>query len=452
MRSLSKKNTDSLYDIDLEDGMPSKALELRGTQSELVESSFQKNKEEAILESIPELVHAISQPITDREKRQQQTKRAGRFSILSIRSWLVQLPSQRETFYCEICFENVIIHDQYSLTGEACCHKFCKECLGTHLSIKIRDGEVRNPCPKVGEDDCGNFASEADVQELCAEEVYLKFTRFQKMKSDDNYRECPECGHMQLGKRKRPAMTCEKCSFAYCFFHTNAHPDESCQRYARRIQQVELQAQREVKRISKPCPSCKAPTTKNGGCNHMTCVTCKANWCWICGKNMGNSISRHYEWWNICGCSGAQFQEDFSFMFCTLFKMFGIVAFLVGVPSVIGFGLAYLACIPLLMVGGWAISFCFTQKLMRTAELFDLVFKAGAFVVGAPAAITTLLVIGSLASAISLVTGLIIGLILPAVLLLRKCSRLSGFAPTNARLTEALLVPFKVIFAFFDDF
>eukprot|EP00638_Chattonella_subsalsa_P001553 CAMPEP_0117757840 /NCGR_PEP_ID=MMETSP0947-20121206/14989_1 /TAXON_ID=44440 /ORGANISM="Chattonella subsalsa, Strain CCMP2191" /LENGTH=97 /DNA_ID=CAMNT_0005577847 /DNA_START=152 /DNA_END=446 /DNA_ORIENTATION=+ len=71
---IEQKNTDSLYDIDLEDGMPSKALELRGTQSELVESSFQKNKEEAILESIPELVHAISQPITDEKKDNSKSK------------------------------------------------------------------------------------------------------------------------------------------------------------------------------------------------------------------------------------------------------------------------------------------------------------------------------------------------------------------------------------------
>ncbi|KII85884.1 hypothetical protein PLICRDRAFT_300134 [Plicaturopsis crispa FD-325 SS-3] len=32
----------------------------------------------------------------------------------------------------------------------------------------------------------------------------------------------------------------------------------------------------------KPCPNCKAPLQKNGGCNHMTCVQCNTHICWKC--------------------------------------------------------------------------------------------------------------------------------------------------------------------------
>jgi hypothetical protein len=31
-----------------------------------------------------------------------------------------------------------------------------------------------------------------------------------------------------------------------------------------------------------PCPKCKVPTERNGGCMHMTCSKCRYHWCWYC--------------------------------------------------------------------------------------------------------------------------------------------------------------------------
>jgi len=33
---------------------------------------------------------------------------------------------------------------------------------------------------------------------------------------------------------------------------------------------------------TRPCPSCSVPISKTGGCNHMRCSHCKANFCWAC--------------------------------------------------------------------------------------------------------------------------------------------------------------------------
>lgn len=39
-----------------------------------------------------------------------------------------------------------------------------------------------------------------------------------------------------------------------------------------------------IKEIAKPCPKCRTPTERDGGCMHMTCQRkrCNFEWCWVC--------------------------------------------------------------------------------------------------------------------------------------------------------------------------
>ena len=36
--------------------------------------------------------------------------------------------------------------------------------------------------------------------------------------------------------------------------------------------------------LTKPCPCCQLPITKNGGCHHHTCPACQTRFCWRCGR------------------------------------------------------------------------------------------------------------------------------------------------------------------------
>lgn len=45
---------------------------------------------------------------------------------------------------------------------------------------------------------------------------------------------------------------------------------------------VDAESKKWMDRHSRRCPSCSAPISKNGGCNHITCQNCKANFCWAC--------------------------------------------------------------------------------------------------------------------------------------------------------------------------
>mmetsp|Transcript_25539 Transcript_25539/g.71921 ORF Transcript_25539/g.71921 Transcript_25539/m.71921 type:complete len:488 (+) Transcript_25539:3-1466(+) len=37
-----------------------------------------------------------------------------------------------------------------------------------------------------------------------------------------------------------------------------------------------------LRQHSRPCPRCKAPIEKQGGCNHMACAACQLKFCWAC--------------------------------------------------------------------------------------------------------------------------------------------------------------------------
>ena len=44
------------------------------------------------------------------------------------------------------------------------------------------------------------------------------------------------------------------------------------------------QSVRLIKEYTKPCPKCRTPTERSGGCMHIVCTRaqCGFNWCWIC--------------------------------------------------------------------------------------------------------------------------------------------------------------------------
>ena len=58
--------------------------------------------------------------------------------------------------------------------------------------------------------------------------------------------------------------------------------------------------------VVKRCPSCKKKVEKDGGCNHMRCIACSYEFCWICLREYERN---HYKWWNIMGCPNHLYEE-----------------------------------------------------------------------------------------------------------------------------------------------
>ncbi|KAL4745677.1 hypothetical protein BDW72DRAFT_186260 [Aspergillus terricola var. indicus] len=56
---------------------------------------------------------------------------------------------------------------------------------------------------------------------------------------------------------------------------------EKIEMLKRRMREVEL-SMKKVEETTKRCPGCQWPIEKNDGCDHMTCIKCRAEFCWIC--------------------------------------------------------------------------------------------------------------------------------------------------------------------------
>ena len=60
----------------------------------------------------------------------------------------------------------------------------------------------------------------------------------------------------------------------------------------------------------KTCPSCYNIIEKIDGCNHMKCVYCHYEFCWLC---MGKYTYYHYYVFNVKGCPGMRFGNYFTY-------------------------------------------------------------------------------------------------------------------------------------------
>jgi hypothetical protein len=267
----------------------------------------------------PEMLRSVSEPAFGHEagehlKKPEPAQKRYIRQFLARARFIVPVSTRKASrnrslsvplFHCGICLENESIDKGffYSSCKFSDTHRYCKDCLGSYARVQIKEGITELKCPDP--EACGGRATDAEVACLVDTETYQKYLTFKESKANPNMRVCATCSRHCYGSSDTPSMTCE-CGAQFCFTHDLAHPGVSCAVYASRVRKTELESDRLVKRITKKCPLCKADTIKNGGCNHMTCVSCKGNWCWICAREMGEG---HYDATNLFGCPGGQFRH-----------------------------------------------------------------------------------------------------------------------------------------------
>jgi hypothetical protein len=211
----------------------------------------------------------------------------------------------RETIRCLICLENSDASTAYCPKACTLSHKYCLECMGTFVQFQIQsEGRVEAICcPMIRSEPCSGNMSPDEIKSLVSAEVFVRYEKIKEIRQPNN-RECPNCNKIVVGSAEAPQMQCPDCNTAFCFLHSNAHPNSSCEEYIIKTLNEERLNTKYISRHAKACPFCKSVTEKNGGCNHMTCKSCDGQWCWLCGKEYQYD---HYDINNLNGCPGAQF-------------------------------------------------------------------------------------------------------------------------------------------------
>ena len=203
---------------------------------------------------------------------------------------------------CEVCYEEISKEDKKNNTMP-CGHTFCNHCWSNYLKTLILEAKVDEI--QCMDHECKENLSDEFILNHISEdnnliEKYQKFKKRAEIIKDKNKKLCPspDCDSFLQKSMLTNYVQCEN-GHKYCFECLKPpHGNKSCD------YQIEQQFMKwtQGKRV-KRCPRCKMFTEKNEGCNHMTCVTCKYQWCWLCE---GKYVYGHYD---SGKCRGHQFTK-----------------------------------------------------------------------------------------------------------------------------------------------
>ena len=199
---------------------------------------------------------------------------------------------------CGICFDDFESHE---LTSAGCAHKFCSECWTGYAASKLSDGlsvvDTRCPMSK-----CSIKVSEDAMRRLLKDDELKKFEMFLMkafVEQNDKFQPCVgldcECAVSFESVPTDPVAVECTCGTCFCFTcQQEPHdPVHSCEVAKTWLDKVAAEGENVswVLANTKPCPNCKRPILKNGGCMHMYCSQCHTSFCWLC---LGPWDTKHY--------------------------------------------------------------------------------------------------------------------------------------------------------------
>lgn len=209
-------------------------------------------------------------------------------------------------FPCRCCQSILSFDDLIKCTGssEKYRHAFCKECVGGYVNSALDDRKAQIMCmmSMMRNEGCGGRYTETDIRLCIPEKIYSNFENImdindtsQFCKIFDDYTICPFCSKYGcIADQEILYVKCGRCEKTWCVrCRKEQHGIDPCCKIK---DSTDLDGIRKIinetitEALTHTCPNCEIKYIKDTGCNMMTCASCEANSCYICGKLLPKRI------------------------------------------------------------------------------------------------------------------------------------------------------------------
>ncbi|XP_043254226.1 E3 ubiquitin-protein ligase RNF14-like [Colletes gigas] len=240
---------------------------------------------------------------------------------------------------CIICFEEYKGKNCTKLQN--CSHVYCKNCIQKYVAVTINGNIITDiKCPAL----CCTFSITMDeIKDLCPnlfskyESSLLQIT----LRSMNDIIFCPQIScQCPLITYNDTLAICSNCDHAFCrYCYKVYHGIEPCAmtsdytkkliedyKNANKYQKQLLIKKHGIQSIQrvvenyltkeylqknvKPCPNCQTMIVKIDGCNKMTCIHCKAHFCWLCGTHITTLDAYQHFWRGENSCYRRLFETS----------------------------------------------------------------------------------------------------------------------------------------------
>ena len=242
---------------------------------------YKKSENSSLNNGIFTNINKIKNSILSLNKRNVRQDKVNIENNLNTKNELIS--KEEGKIECEICNELFVPNDKNTVKN--CGHSFCSSCWYDSLSVKIKENKL--PSIKCLDYNCKEKLTEEFIINILNSDIDL-IRRYKKYKleleiiNDPNKKLCPypNCdSYLELKDILIKDVKCKN-NHTYCFeclkkphgnLPCNSNLYKSITEFAKN-------------HFIKKCPKCGIIIEKNKGCNHITCIQCGYQWCWLCNQ------------------------------------------------------------------------------------------------------------------------------------------------------------------------
>jgi hypothetical protein len=195
---------------------------------------------------------------------------------------------------CEVCTsDEVKLEDWVACCGYCNAHSFCKECFNHHVRARLEERVVEIKCM---EPDCNEVYDNLTIREFLDKETLESFEKVEQdtsvgLANVEGMKNCPRCPFAGILEDDATTFLCmnEACGAHTCLTcYKDWNEGHACDEDKVAAARRKIEEARSEAAIS-PCPRCFMKIAKSGGCNKLTCPSCKTLWCFECNATLDHS-------------------------------------------------------------------------------------------------------------------------------------------------------------------